>query len=77
MKSVDESVLLSGPFILAAITTALIYSFLCSAIFNGEILKQPNAGTKSEFLPVAQYVDVTEREHVFFILHVLRKKNLL
>lgn len=49
VKSVDESVLLSGPFILAAITTALIYSFLCSAIFNGEILKQPNAGTKSEF----------------------------
>ncbi|KAF8353689.1 hypothetical protein PRIPAC_95312 [Pristionchus pacificus] len=42
-----EQYFIRGPFILAAITTALIYSFLCSAIFNGEILKQPNAGTKT------------------------------
>lgn len=48
VSCVVEPIHLSGPFILAAITTALIYSFLCSAIFNGEILKQPNAGTKSE-----------------------------
>ncbi|GMT07360.1 hypothetical protein PENTCL1PPCAC_29534, partial [Pristionchus entomophagus] len=42
-----EQFFIRGPLVLSVITTALIYAFLCSAIFNGDVLKTPNANTKT------------------------------
>ncbi|GMT36239.1 hypothetical protein PFISCL1PPCAC_27536, partial [Pristionchus fissidentatus] len=50
-----EQTFIKGPFVLSAISTVLIYSFLCSAIFNGDILKTPNANMKTLYADAIKY----------------------